>query len=498
MQFDDFLSIDEIANHLNVSNRTIRNDLDFLNTQLKNTNVTLVKTPGMGIKLDGSHTDKLTLSHLLKDEISDQFTQSAQQRRNSIILRILSNEVTEIKDLLNEFYVSRATIQKDLVKIEQLLVKYKLTLLRQRTQGIRIQDNERSIRNLMFDIMLQDETLHKLHELLIHPTQSSSGNYIFFGLDLTDDEIAHLHRIIENEIPELKYQYTPIFSTQLYVRLIIVLKRLEINQAVSLTKSFKNELMQYEGTYQTAHKLIQSLETYLRKSLPNDEISYIQAYVIAYVSGDILDNYDTEKIQTFITQLLQQWSQVLSFDFTQDAQLYDALLEHLNAVYLRVKHGIQIVNPLINDIFEQFPNTYKIVKQSIHEINDDFWKSLSNEEVGYLALYFANALERKKQPLNTLLVTDFGKGGQMLLIDKIKNHCKEIAITQSIRYHDTPSYPLDAFDLIITTKSFVPTQDKPIITIDNLLNDDDLIHLKRAVRPLYKQKNNPKPENPIK
>lgn len=494
---DDYTSIDAIASFLSVSNRTIRNDLDLLETQLKSTPIKLIRTPGMGIKLSGSHKDTLELVNHLNKQTPIAAIQSANQRRSAMILRLLSNKNTKISELMHEFYVSRATVQKDLVKIESIIQPFELTLYRQGSTGINIRGKERRMRNLMFEMMLEDPSIQILNNLLSENNEHTRGEYLFYGLDLTEDEIVHLIKIIEQKIPTLKQAYTPAFLSHLYIRLLIVLKRHEINQDVSLTEAFKAELMYYEGTYDVAHDLIDALEHYLKKALPEDETTYIQAYVIAYLPGATLALQDAESLEVFIEQLIQSWGQMLGMNFKQDTLLINGLEEHLNVVYLRVKHGIQISNPLLNDILEQYPHTFEVVQKSIEQSNDLFWGKLSTEEQGFLALYLASALERKKEPLKTLLVTDFGRSGQMILIQKIENHCREISILETIKIHDLPAYDLSIYDLILTTHDLHFQGHTPSIVIHNLLNDDALIQLKKAVRSLFNEKNDPKPKTPI-
>lgn len=496
-QQDDYVSINTIADALSVSNRTIRNDLDQLESKIKKSSVTLLRTPGMGIKLEGSNKDKLEIATHLNQVLPQQIIQNPNERRNALILRLLSNRNNKIADLMQEFYVSRATIQKDLAKIETILEPYDLKLLRQGSAGTNIIGKERRMRNLMFEIMLGDASIQTLNNLLTQTIKNTKGEYLFYGLDLTDDEIGHLIQVIELKIPTLKQAYTPVFLTHLYVRLLIVLKRHEINQDVTLTDEFKAELMQYEGTFEVADALVEALNNYLRKTLPKDEITYIQAYVIAYLPGFTLTLQDTQQIQHFIDQLILTWGKFLNIDFTDDVLLKNQLTEHLNAVYLRVKHGIQISNPLLNDILTQYPHTFEIVSNSIESINDPLWVDLSQEEQGLLTLYLASALERKKEPLKTVLVTDFGRSAQIILIDKIENHCREIAIKDTIKFHDLSAYDLERYDLIITTHEISIDSQTPHIVIKNLLNDDALIQLKKAVRSLFKAKNDPYHKNPI-
>lgn len=496
-QFDNYVSINTIAQALSVSNRTIRNDLDQLENRIKRSPITLLRTPGMGIKLEGSHKDKLELVTLFNQSLPQQIIQNADDRRNAIILRLLSNRNNKISDLMQEFFVSRATIQKDLAKIETLLEPFDLKLQRQGSVGTNIIGKERRMRNLMFEIMLGDASIPTLNNLLTQNTENTTGEYLFYGLDLTDDEIAHLIKIVELKIPTLKQAYTPVFLTHLFVRLLIVLKRHEINQDVTLTEAFKKELMQYEGTFEVAESLVESLNTYLKKTLPKDETTYIQAYVIAYLPGSTLTHHDTQQIQQFIEKLISKWSELLTIDFTKDSLLKQQLIEHLNAVYLRVKHGIQISNPLLYDILDQYPHTFEIVSRSIESLNDPLWVDLSQEEQGLLTLYLASALERKKKPLKTVLVTDFARSAQTILTEKIENHCREITIVDTIKFHDLSAYDLEKYDLIITTHELSIHTSTPHIVIKNLLNDDALIQLKKAVRSLFKTKNDPYHKNPI-
>ena len=57
LKHDVFVTNDEIAGYFNVSNRTIRKDLDVISIYLNEQGMELVRKPGSGIYLDGNIND---------------------------------------------------------------------------------------------------------------------------------------------------------------------------------------------------------------------------------------------------------------------------------------------------------------------------------------------------------------------------------------------------------------------------------------------------------
>ena len=61
LQQPDYITISKITELLQVSNKTIRNDLDTVADYLKGHNLTLSRKTGVGVCIEGEEEEKLTL-----------------------------------------------------------------------------------------------------------------------------------------------------------------------------------------------------------------------------------------------------------------------------------------------------------------------------------------------------------------------------------------------------------------------------------------------------
>lgn len=95
---------------------------------------------------------------------------------------------------------------------------------------------------------------------------------------------------------------------------------------------------------------------------------------------------------------------------------------------VRVKFDMTMKNPLLKDIKERFSLPYVMATQACTVITERYGKILSDDEIGYIALTFALALERQRtnvEKKNILLVCSSGKGSAQLLAYKLKEAFQE-------------------------------------------------------------------------
>jgi lichenan operon transcriptional antiterminator len=166
----------------------------------------------------------------------------------------------------------------------------------------------------------------------------------------------------------------------------------------------------------------------------------------------------------------------------------------MNSVDIRINYGIPIRNPLLHEIDAYYSNTYQLLQDSIRESDLEYWQDLSKDELGFITLYLAGALERQKKSLNTLLVTEISRSAQSVLIQRVTFNIPEIKLESSITTHELKEFDLSQFDCILSTSTIDLNLPIPVIQIGNIISDDDLLRLKKLITPLFKTKNSPKRE----
>lgn len=488
LKYEDFITIDQIAETLNVSNRTIRNDLKSLDSLLPSMGLSLTKKTGMGIILEGSSSDKLKVYDTFKHSKTEQEIHSPIDRHHYILLKLCTLQYYRVFEFVDELFVSRATIHKDLIVIEEYLLKFKLNLERSNTLGISITGKERDIRSMMFDICASTGS-SAFASIIKNKEDACSGQFVYRGLDLTDDEINHFI-----SVSRLKYIST--FTrlsleslSQIAIHLLITLIRTQAGNAVQLSDGFKHELNGKPFQCE-AHDLLDSLSEGYKVAFDPNEMYYIQIHLLAFQLDKESINMDT--IDEFVSSLIATWSEITDLKLNEDYILKTRLLSHMIPVYTRVKHQIPVENDLMHEINQRFKSTYDITHSSIQEI--PFWNQMRDEDIGFISLHLEAAIERNKKKLKTLIVHTTSLGARLLLHTKLENNLPDIEIIDEINIAEYNESLAQNYDIIISTVQLAPV-DTPTITINNIITDNDITRLKNYIKPLLINKNNPRIRN---
>ncbi len=106
-------------------------------------------------------------------------------------------------------------------------------------------------------------------------------------------------------------------------------------------------------------------------------------------------------------------------------------------------------------------------------------------------MHLAASLERLKKPLRTILVTHEGTAAAAILKQKLIHQINEIDIVDQESFLSIHHCDLTDIDLIISTIEISLKTDIPILLINPLLHNYDILRLKDAVKEYYNQKNDP-------
>ena len=152
---ETYITIDRISEQLSVSNKTIRNDLQLVDEWLKDNQLQLVKKTGIGVRIDGPHSQKLRILENVRKRNKSVVEHSPAARKTFIGMQLAAYDNCRIYELSEQLYVSRATIHKDLLALSNDMNIYDITLHRKNNNGISIEGKEKKIRNFLLDLMLK-------------------------------------------------------------------------------------------------------------------------------------------------------------------------------------------------------------------------------------------------------------------------------------------------------------------------------------------------------
>ncbi|MDF9825485.1 transcriptional antiterminator [Breznakia sp. PF5-3] len=491
LQKDEYITIDTISKDLEVSNKTIRNDLQLVQEWLAENDLKLIKKTGVGVTIEGPKDNKLRIADTLKQKNKELIDFSPDARKIYIAMRLLTSEHNyRIYELANELYVSRATIHKDINEVSKLLNAEKIKLFRKNNNGLHIEGKERNKRNLLLELMVHDNGYHSFANIVNNDAYECDGSMVFEGLDINDDEIKEFVTLLRNSMNPYLSSLT--FDSLIFVLLhiLISLLRVQSKQYVTLSKHFIKEL-ENQPLYEETHQITDTLSKHYDISFNETEIRYLQVYFVSMQNSKQINKDDEKEAKEIYNALITSWSEQLQLPFHEDKNLYKSLYSHLYPAVTRFRHNIGIENPLIIEIKKLYKNTYKIVEKSVDYINNTYDISVSEDEIGYLTLHLAAALEHFKEPLHTILVCNGGMGTSTLLTQKLMRQIPEIEIVSQASFISIYEESLQHIDLIISTVELHLQTSVPILKISPILEDYDIVRLKDIVKEYYKIKNDP-------
>lgn len=473
---EKYITVKEIALHFKVSSRTIRYDLDYIESWLKEKGFCLHRKPRKGIMIIGLK-DEQNKEKIYK-EISkfEQKVFSIEERRYFIILYLLlaSKSIT-LQDLSDKLLVSKNTIINDIEYIENILKINKIRLDRKTYFGLKIIGDEEVIRKVFVKLLqnglsnryLDDEKLLNL---------------------LGEFQIKDFLKIINDMEKEMQISYCDTAKDELLINILVAFKRMMLGKWVAYDKKIiVNYVSRQE--YKLLVKLLKSLENKYYIQLKESEIVYLtKLFLGAKIWRTLNVNFYKEELDfeviSIIENLIQDIEQYLGLNLKEDIEFINSLRLHLKVAIHRLRNNLEINNPLTEQIKYRNPFIYEISRKIMNKYEKLIGCSIPDDEIAFIAMHIGAAFERNKQSgfmPNVLVVCGSGLATSNLLITRLKIMLPEIKIVGPVALNQVKQM-LDKvnIDFIISTTEF-EIEEKDVIVVNPLLEHEDLSRLKTMI-----------------
>jgi transcriptional antiterminator len=199
------------------------------------------------------------------------------------------------------------------------------------------------------------------------------------------------------------------------------------------------------------------------------------------------------QIISIAENIIEMAEDILDVRLKDDKKLLTGLVLHLRPAVNRLKYGLSLRNPILNNIKENYPNVFGAAWAASILFEEKLGIQIKEEEVGFIALHLGAALERKNVNIKLLLVCGSGIGTAQLLSSKLNENFANIEIIDSIAMHKLKNYDLKNIDLIISTVP-INSLDKPYMQVNPLLLEEDIKAVKRKLNNLISEKNIEEPK----
>lgn len=477
---DQAVTIGVLAKKLGVSSSTIRNDLNIIEHILLLNGCILVKNQGIGVYINGSAKQKQELLNKLQTNKDKDIQMHSQEYRICYILQSLlinTNSYIKVDDLSEELFVSRSTIQKDLLKCEKWLNDFHCNLEIKRKTGFRVSGSEIDYRKALEKLIYIKSKNSKLKSSNKPDKRRLSKEISEEIKDVFNIDYSLIEKVISDVEKKLCLSFNDESYTSLVIHITISIKRIldknEIIGDVNIEDPKENR------EYAAAVMIKKEIEDYYNIFLNQYEIYYLFLNIASakHMKNPIkkldieLDNRD-ELCINIAKEIISMAERVYNQNFKEDEEFYKGLLIHLRPTINRLLFSLTFSNPLLQEIKGTYPRAYGIAYMCSEIFEKYLGKPIPEEEIGYIAIHIQAAAERKLNTLNTVVVCSTGMGTAELLATKIQKRFNQINIISVESYSDFSSSDKEGVDLVLST---IPIKTKiPHLVVSPLLTVNDV------------------------
>lgn len=465
------ITAEKISELTNVSVKTIYRRIKKINSQSHSGNEIIISERGRGLLIDNDEYQQTI--HL--EKIQGEYP----SRQMEVIFSLLLNSphYTSIEQIYSQQFVSDETIRLDIQKIREILVPYQLKL-NKRKEEFRISGNEEQIRKLMAEIL-------NTKKILLNDTYLTKTSMMTYqDIDFITNQLMEIESKLNTQI---SYPYNENIFIHMYVMISRYKNNPELSKIQSLDEFISQEVIsKNQDILNLSKKIISNIEEYIGQKLNNEENYFLFQYL--YSSRLITNNVLSDQ-ESSVMKIAQNISSLVIEHFDIKVEIQDLATEiypHLKMMLYRIKQRINISNELLIDIKREYRELFDFLKNEVVESISD--GTVSDDEIGFLTLYFAKYMEQIPEKIKILVICSSGVGTSELLKVKIKQSIPEVEIVEALSVNQfTKSISLDRFkdiDLIVSTIKMNETYGIPCILVNAIFTESDKKALRKRLEEL--------------
>lgn len=414
----DSESINELALQLKVTPRTIRNEVREINDVLASNQLPQLYVKKGIINSQFAEKEQQILAKMAILNDQNQNYLSPQQRVLFLLLAFLtSKEPVFIIEVQEELEISKSTMDSDMRDLRMLLQPYNLRLTTDLKKGAHVVGNERTIRMMFCDLIIRQidrKTLFE-NEILEHNSLINRLRQVFSHqeLQLIDQQIMAIFgkgNLATND----NYRYQAVILTMIWIVRIKNKKFIEDDVNV---ENFT--LKAKQSSY------INALIAHFNLKIESGaELRYMAFIIASFDKNEDMALDSWMKSQVISVSLIESMEESLGLPFSKSESLFEEVYYHIASLLVRYEQNLSVFNPLKTTIKQSYPEIFSAVRNFTETLDNKYDIQLSDDENGYLAMYFSAAqVEIKKNrdfKFRIAVVCNYGMATGKLLAAKLE------------------------------------------------------------------------------
>lgn len=378
-----------------------------------------------------------------------------------IFFQILKNHPITIDDLAEYYFMSKTSVNNLLSNLKIEIDGYDVSVIGKTNVGLSIGGFEYDIRKLIIEKFMDR----------------------YNNTEIENELFIHLTKLRETlKLDEQSYN-------RFLVSILVTIERIEESELIDDDITLDNHIFSSND-----YKEILFIRDYLNEKYTNIDVDKEMILIVIQLMGrrasildELISSTDEALINRIISNTVDDVIENFAIEidyslFTKDIRL------HIKHLINRMLFDIRLNNEISYDMKQRFPFAYELSKVLGENITKEIGLDVSEQELGFLTIYFSIYLEQLEQELNEIsniaIVTDYGLSTLKLLKNNLyKVFGSNINIT-TIEKVEFNEHIVNDYELIISTTKENRLFNRVIYIEDAF--DEQLLKLKVEQFLIYK------------
>lgn len=491
------VTIQQIADEVGVSRRTVLRDLQEVEKWLKNNGYVLHRKSGKGIMLESDESDRKRLIELLDNKVPEIINIPKDRQKMLLVELLQMKEPIKLYYFSSKFGVSISTLSNDLVKVEEWLKKYNLSIARKTGLGVYVSGDEKNFRRAMISLLyenLSEEELMMIIKNTVSGIQAKENtsqiNVRNRLLNLIDkNSIEKIECTINNVEKTLPYKLVESARIGLMVHLALAIQRIKNKEKINIDPNTLEQITK-ATEYSAAKKIAKAVSKDFNIDIPEGEIGYITMHLNgARIYDNTTRDLNPSKnkdIFDIAEEMISIAEKEFEVNFAEKEKLVYDLVCHLDPAIRRLQMNMDIRNPLLKKLQQLFPDAYRISERVADVLRKRMGIEIPDSEIGFLAMHFGAAIEKNKletkRSVRIIVACPSGIGSSRFLSARLVKEFNDLEIV------DIVSTSIISSDYIVNNNidyvvSTIPIHNCAVrnICVNPLLLEDDKLLIKQIL-----------------
>lgn len=471
---NDWITGKELSKLLNVSDRTIRSDMDAINRFYDNSLIESNLRYGYHLNQE--------LLRTLNIEIDEPIAQTPQERCVYIIQELLfeKNDIN-LMTLQDKVFVSEYSIDNDLKRIKKMIEPFEDLKLVRSKNFIHLEGSEESKR--------------KLYKGLL--TEETQGNFLNLNQLASlykDFDLLLIKDIMDKTFEKYNFHIREMAYPMLMIHVGIAIERIIRHNYIKTDR--KNDALMKSGEYLIASEFFKETAKKIRIEIVEDEVVLLTLLLMGKKGTDYSEDFVLSlnkgyTIEALVDDILYDMNKTFDIDFRKDIDLRVGLQMHIQSMMERRMNNVETSNVYLQEIKRKYPLVFEMGIRIGQFLEEKLNVPIGENEIGFLSLHLGSAFERAN--MNTkyriCMIYPHDQALSNMCLRKVESRfCERLVIVESLNYFEEEAMRNIEPDLILTTLPLKHSLDIPTVQISLFVNYEDESRIFQALNQLDKKK----------